>query len=130
MKKEDVARILYDANKSYCETLGDRSFTSWDEAPDWQKETIRKGIEFHLANPNAGPAASHASWLEEKRLAGWKYGPVKDAERKEHPCYVPYDHLPIDQQAKDYLFSGIVHSLKRFITDYNYRRKPMIDEKK
>lgn len=46
-----------------------------------------------------------------ERAAGWKYGPVKDPERKEHPCFVPYDGLPPEQRAKDYLFRAVVHQL-------------------
>ena len=51
---------------------------------------------------------SHESWLAEKRATGWKYGPVKDPEKKEHPCCVPYAELPAAQQAKDRLFTGTV----------------------
>ena len=40
-------------------------------------------------------------------------GPVKDADRKEHPCFVPYDELPADQKAKDYMFCGIVEAFFR-----------------
>jgi hypothetical protein len=42
---------------------------------------------------------------------GWKYGPVKDPEKKEHPCFVPYDRLPTEQKAKDYIFGAVVKSL-------------------
>ena len=38
---------------------------------------------------------------------------VKDAERKEHPCCVPYDALPVEQKTKDYLFRAVVHALFR-----------------
>jgi hypothetical protein len=36
---------------------------------------------------------------------------VKDPEKKEHPCFVPYESLPAEQQAKDHLFKGIVAAL-------------------
>ena len=39
---------------------------------------------------------------------GWKYGPVKDADKKEHPCFLPYHNLPLEQRMKDYLFGAIV----------------------
>jgi hypothetical protein len=72
-------------------------------------------VKFHLTNPDAGPAASHESWLAEKEATGWKYGPVKDADKKEHPCFVPYNELPPAQQSKDYLFRAIVHGLAPFV---------------
>jgi len=37
---------------------------------------------------------------------------VKDTEKKEHPCIVPFDQLPREQQAKDYLFRGVVHAVR------------------
>jgi len=49
--------------------------------------------------------------LKVKEADGWKYGPVKDAEKKEHPCFRPYNLLPRDQKAKDYIFRAIVHAL-------------------
>lgn len=62
-----------------------------------------------------GPSASHESWLAEKEADGWKYRLVKDVDKKEHYCYVPYGELSIEQQAKDYVFTGIVKSLSKFI---------------
>ena len=69
-------------------------------------------MKFHLENPNAGPDESHKSWLKQKEEEGWKYGPVKNPETKEHPCFVSYDELPVNQRSKDYLFKQVVHSLK------------------
>lgn len=90
-------------------------FYPWYEAPKWQRDTNIKGVLFHLENPDASPSASHDSWLKEKQEQGWKYGEVKDAEKKEHPCFVPYDQLPASQKAKDYLFKQTVESLKKFL---------------
>jgi len=36
---------------------------------------------------------------------------VKDPEKKQHPCFVPYDELPIQQRRKDALFVSIVRAL-------------------
>ena len=115
MTVEQIAQVAHEINKAYCNAIGDHSQTTWDEAPEWQKHSAIVGVEFHLANPFAGPSSSHESWMKEKQEAGWKYGEVKDAEKKEHPCYVPYEQLPTEQKAKDYIFREIVHSLKPFI---------------
>ena len=69
----------------------------------------------HIDNPNATPQDSHASWLKQKEEDGWKYGPVKNAETKEHPCFVPYEELPVEQRSKDYIFRQVVHSLKKYL---------------
>ena len=112
--KEAVARVCHEVNRAYCQALGDNSQPPWDEAPDWMKSSAATGVGYHLNNPNAGPEASHELWMAEKVATGWKFGPVKDAEKKEHPCMVPFDELPKEQQAKDYIFRAVVHSLAAF----------------
>lgn len=111
MKVEDIARVAHEVNRAYCQALGDDSQPKWDLAPEWQRMSAINGVEFHIANPGAGPDHSHVAWFKEKAEGGWKYGPVKDADKKEHPCMVPYESLPTEQKAKDYLFRGLVHAL-------------------
>lgn len=115
MTIQDVAKICHEANKALCQTQKDHSQEPWESAPQWQQDSAINGVQFHIDNPDAGTDDSHKSWLAEKEAAGWKYGPVKDPEKKEHPCFVPYEELPAEQQAKDYLFRGIVHALRPFI---------------
>jgi hypothetical protein len=110
-----VAEICHETNRAYCKALGDDSQPAWSEAPEWQRTSAISGVIFHRNNPEASPSASHESWLEEKRAAGWTYGPVKDPERKTHPCFVPFTGLPPEQQAKDRLFKGIVDAVRDLI---------------
>lgn len=112
---EAVARICHETNRAYCLAIGDASQKPWDDAPDWQRLSAVKGVDYLLANPSAGPSKSHESWLHEKTLTGWKYGPVKDEVKKEHPCLVPYHQLPIEQRNKDRLFHGIVRTLTEMV---------------
>lgn len=111
MTIEQIAAVCHEANRALCAELGDFSQPTWKDAPDWQVESAIVGVVFNLSNPGAPASASHDSWLEEKRKGGWVYGPVKDAEKKEHPCFVPYEELPKEQQAKDHLFKAIVGAL-------------------
>lgn len=111
MNIDDIARTAHNVNKAYCESIGDMSQKPWEESEGWQKDSAIKGVKFIIANPGASPSASHDSWLEEKKRDGWKYGPVKDPTKKEHPCFVEYDKLPVEQKSKDYIFGAIVRSL-------------------
>ena len=113
--REDIARTAYNVNRAYCQALGDNSFGPWEDAPEWQKNTCLLGVDFHLATPGATAAASHESWFAQKVADGWVWGPKKDPEKKEHPCMVPFDELPQEQQAKDYLFKAVVDSLRGFL---------------
>ncbi len=114
---EKIARLCHEANKSYCESIGDTSQVSWEFAPEWQKESARKGVEYHIKNPDSTASDSHNSWLKEKEETGWKYGPVKDENKKEHPCFVPYEKLPEKEKTKDYIFCNIV---KGFMADKTF----------
>lgn len=105
-----IAQLAHAINIAYCEAIGDLSQAAWDNAPDWQKKSAIAGVEMHLANPDATPEQSHESWLKQKIADGWVYGEVKDEKLKTHPCCLPYDELPAEQKAKDYLFRAAVHS--------------------
>ena len=111
----EIAIVCHEANRAYCNVLGDYSQLAWSEAPDWQRDSAIKGVQYRLDNPNSKPSDSHNSWLAEKQAAGWKYATIKDASRKVHPCCVPYESLPPTQQAKDALFIGIVDALRSLL---------------
>jgi hypothetical protein len=115
MTIEDIAKVCHEANRTFCLSHEDTTQLPWEDAPEWQRRSAVNGVKFHIDNPDAGPAASHENWLIEKFVDGWTYGPVKDPDKKQHPCYVPFDKLPVKQQAKDILFTNIVHSLKHLL---------------
>lgn len=116
MTYQEIAKVAHEINKAYCSSIGDESQTSWEDAPQWQKDSAVNGVIFHLENVDAGADASHNNWMNEKIQNGWKYGEVKDPENKLHPCIVPFEMLPKEQQTKDYLFRQVVHSLSKFET--------------
>lgn len=108
-----IAAVCHEVNRAYCQSLGDYTQPAWDDAPEWQKASAIAGVQLHLGNPDAGPAASHDAWMREKLDTGWTYGPIKDPAKKEHPCIVPYADLPTEQKAKDFIFRGVVHAIAR-----------------
>lgn len=111
MNAEEIARVAHEVNRAYCAAIGDNSQPSWDDAPQWQRDSAIAGVESHLASPMS-PQESHAAWSAHKIADGWAYGPVKDAKAKTHPCLVPYDELPQEQRVKDYLFCAVVAALR------------------
>lgn len=108
---ELLARAAHEMNRLYCIGIGDHSQVPWEQAPEWQQSSAKNGVRGALAGNT--PAQSHMGWLEEKKATGWKYGPVKDADKKEHPCMVDYADLPEEQRAKDDVFISTVRSLAR-----------------
>lgn len=111
MDMEGIARVAHEVNRAYCQALGDMSQPAWEDAPEWQRASARMGVDLHTMG-DFGPEASHIAWMKQKLDEGWKYGPVKDPEKKEHPCLVPFSMLPVDQQAKDFIFRAVVHALR------------------
>lgn len=107
----EIARVCHEVNRAYCASIGDTSQPSWEDAPEWQKQSAVKGVEYHATHLNSKPEDSHNSWLKEKAETGWSWGPVKDPDAKEHPCFVRYDQLPQEQKVKDYLFIAVVRAM-------------------
>jgi len=106
-----IAHICHEANRAYCQSLGDDSQLPWPKAPTWQKESARKGVELHLSGNHWAPA-SHESWMKEKLEQGWVYGETKDPDKKTHPCLVAFGDLPQAQQIKDHVFRSVVHGCR------------------
>ena len=115
--KERIAEICHQVNKAYCESIGDLSQPSWEDAPEWQAQTAINGVEFHLSHKDTKPSDSHVSWMKEKIADGWVYGEVKDPVKKTHPCIIEYDKLPQEQKSKDYIFKAICDYFKNEFED-------------
>ena len=108
MNTQEIAKVCHEANAALCAAFGDYSQSPWDQAAEWQRASAIAGVTFALKNPSATPEDQHNAWCESKRKDGWVFGDVKDAEKKTHPCLVPYAQLPPFQKAKDYVFNAIV----------------------
>jgi len=66
-----------------------------------QMKSLLDGIAFADEHPDMTPEQNHDNWMKMKVSQGWKYGPIKDFEKKEHPDLVPFDQLPDIEKRKD-----------------------------
>jgi hypothetical protein len=120
---EDIAKACHEVNRTFCASINDHSHPPWDEAPDWQKQSLIAGVQ-HVMDVDAdkdkyvSAQDSHDRWMESKLREGWTYGPIKDPEKKQHPDLLPFDSLPKDQQAKDHIFLHTVRGLYHFVSGY------------
>jgi len=105
---EQIAKIAHEVNRAFCIANDDKSQEPWEKAPQWQREHAIDGVMFVRENPDATAQDSHNNWLQVKRDDGWVYGPVKDVDKKEHPCMRNYYDLPNVQRTKDALFIATV----------------------
>ena len=44
---------------------------------------------------------AHEPWAAERIAQGWKYGPTRRDDTKEHPCLIPYEQLPESEKVYD-----------------------------
>jgi hypothetical protein len=106
----EIAGFAHEMNRRWCELHDDDSQVPWNDAPGWVVQSAMKGVRAVLEGTT--PAELHETWVKEKEAEGWGYGPVKDPEKKTHPCIAPYSDLPAEQKAKDRIFIAVVEALK------------------
>lgn len=112
MIAEQIARVVHEANTALQVEQADPYIPvspHWDELDQETRESAIEGVRGVLAGNT--PAESHQSWCDFKIKHGWKLGPVKDMDKKEHPLLVAYAFLPESQKLKDALFVNIVRTL-------------------
>lgn len=120
---ERAAKAAYEVNRTYCLMLGESPQESWEHAPMERRSSYIAGVESIIENPVMLDSEQHDEWLRHKTEEGWKYGPVKDEAKKEHPCIVPYHELPMWQKVKDSIFKSVIWGILNL--DYNYLSKKM-----
>lgn len=108
---EQAARLVHEANRALQYQQGDPAPSQpWESESDHIRAVAVDGVRRALAGET--PEQHHEAWCEFKRAAGWTWGPEKNERLKTHPCLVPYDQLPREQQVKDTVFLAIVRALK------------------
>jgi len=110
-----VAAFCHEVNRLYCQFIGDPSQTDWFSTPDMIKESAVDGVRAVLEGRVKEPGDSHANWYKFKKEQGWVFGPEKCISKKTHPCMLPFEELPKEQQYKDVLF---VNTAKAGLSKY------------
>jgi hypothetical protein len=114
-----VAKVIHEANKAFCETEGDFSQKSWDDAPAHNHSSAIAGVKALILDPEMSPEDTHDAWVKQKQADGWTYGNTKDADQKTHPSLVPYDKLSLTEKYKDHLFRDITLGYLSFLRTEN-----------
>lgn len=114
-KVKVLAKMVHEANKAFCEGIGDNSQVPWNEAPEYNHRSAMVGVKAICENPNLTPEECHDVWMEAKKADGWVYGEVKCRDNKTHPSLVPFAELSPSEQYKDCLVISIVKSYTDFL---------------
>ncbi len=80
------------------------------EPIDTSRVTLRKEVRevTELLARNA-----HDIWARQRLTDGWRFGPKRNDQKKEHPCLVPYDELP--ESEKEYDRNAAMETLKAIL---------------
>jgi hypothetical protein len=68
------------------------------EFPEAERKAMGKVIEEHI---DLMAVEEHNGWWDTKRADGWRYGPVRNNDRREHPLMIPFGQLPEPEKDKD-----------------------------
>ena len=108
---EQIAEIAYGVNRLYCLQIEDCKPPCWNDIDDEKRRSYMAGVQSIMSDPGQRPEQTHQLWMASLYKDGWKYGKIKNAKKKEHPCFMSFQDLPEEQQVKDYLFNSTVNSL-------------------
>lgn len=122
--RESLARVIHE---TYLVNVGkDESSQPWESLDkDEQAQNLDQaffiGSQLHSINCGITPwieygadsfeftedeiekmaQAEHKRWMDEHFSNGWKYDPVRNDARKNHPCLVQWTDLPNEEKDKD-----------------------------
>ena len=55
----------------------------------------------------------HITWMNQRIKEGWSYGPVRDDEKKQTPCIIPFQNLPeIEKEYDRITASTVINTLQ------------------
>lgn len=111
-----IAEMCHEANRIFCAAHGDYSHKPWAHTPLSIQNSAVHGVNFLIENPDKTPAELHAEWRRSRLADGWRYGEVKDVEKKTHPSLINEENgtwwdLPYKERYKDQLFKNIVAAM-------------------
>lgn len=110
-----IGEAAHEANRALQRILGDPVNPPWAEAGPHLRDSTLDGVRAILSGEVVAPEDSHINWLAFKHENGWVYGEFKNESLRTHPCMVPFEQLPKEQQIKDELFFSVVKAMESLV---------------
>lgn len=105
---EAASHAAHEVLRSYSRNvLDDYTHAAWDDVPEESKREVRQNV-ISIMQYDYTAEKSHEIWMAQKLASGWRWGNVKNPEKREHPCLVEYKLLPEEQRFKDELWVSTV----------------------
>lgn len=117
MTARDLGRLMHALRREIALIYGGNVPPAWeDEAcTDAMKASSERGALAMLVNPDMTARDEHQRWYNERWEQGWRYGPVRDNERKLHPSMRDFDELPLGERLKDLARIAMAEELRQLI---------------
>ena len=97
---EKLSDEFKESNRAQARSIGDK-LRAVNMAFDAGESAFQTVTEFDEETTHFLAKNEHIRWMQEKIANGWVYAPIRDNEKKHHPCLVPYEQLPLAEQQKD-----------------------------
>lgn len=119
---EDLARICHEAHLALRIGLNDSADDMhFDALPQERKDLVID--EVRRFREGQSLETVHAAWVNWMLERGWRWGIYRNREEKIHPNLVPYDQLPVEEQAKVRQAYRIVftHVMPEYLAEIAYK---------
>lgn len=102
------------AHEVYRAGLEDSEMREWALAPEAERAVVVESVVAAISGTT--PEQWHRRWCEKMASDGWKYGPARNEDAKEHPNLVNYESLDGEQRALDRAFIAAVKATAREVS--------------
>lgn len=110
---EKIARVAHEACRTWAKLNDQPVPPSWDALDASCQAAIIMGVRFSWD----GVAVSelHNRWVKYMYAQGWKFGPIRDMEKRVSPNLISFEQLPFREQIKDHIFKGVVDTFREIM---------------
>ena len=95
MDTMQIAKVCHEANRAYCESIGDFTQRSWETCEHWQRDSAVAGVQWRIDHPHAPTSQQHDAWVEDKER-NEKSGLRKYKNKAGKTVEVPHTYTAID----------------------------------
>ena len=92
----------------------------WDQRDEQFRSQFINVIDM-MCGPDrkSSPEELHDDWIKAYEEMGWRFGPVRDINRKTHPDMVPFNELDPRERDKDAVFVALCEIARLWVIDYS-----------
>lgn len=111
-----VEQVAVGCNSACCNFLNSSDHTRnamlpWELMSEEERNGLISRVNIKLTRPEMSAELLHNEWMDMMISEGWRYGPLKDVNKKSDPMLLSYNDLIIEYRMLDVIISRIVSTL-------------------